>query len=247
MFVVHRRSFRIALFLGLAVVVASSGGCVGLTAQLLYWVKGGNKIDPEFEGMKGKRVAVVCVSNASSLRSEFFLFVAGTTGGSVLKEQGEKIEVVPPDEIADWIDSNDWNQMDYREIGRGVNADMVLGLDLGDLRLHEGQTLYQGRVTLTGTVYDMQDGGKMPFRRTIPDFTFPQNGPRHATEMSETRFRSLFVEVLSKHVAKYFCEYRVRGRFCQGRHGIGRVSTGREPSDGKKRGFSESRASVPRF
>ncbi len=43
MFVVHRRSFQIAVFLGLAVVVAASGGCVGLTAQLLYWVKGGTR------------------------------------------------------------------------------------------------------------------------------------------------------------------------------------------------------------
>ena len=117
--------------------------------------------------------------------------------------------------IADWIDSNDWNQMDYREIGRGVNADMVLGLDLTDLRLHEGQTLYQGRVTLTATVYDMQDNGKVVFRRTIPDFTFPRNGPRHATEMTEARFRSLFVEVLSKHVAKYFCAYDFEEDFAQ--------------------------------
>lgn len=220
MLVVHRRLFRSVLFLGLAVGLAASGGCVGLTAQLLYWVKGGNKIDPEFEGMKGKRVAVVCVSNASSFGPNTFCSLLERRIASALKEQGDEIEVVPPDDIADWIDSNDWNQMDYREIGRGVNADLVLGLDLSDLRLHEGQTLYQGRVTLTATVYDMQDGGKVAFRRTIPDFTFPQNGPRHATEMTEARFRSLFVEVLSKHVAKYFCAYDFEDDFAQDAKGL---------------------------
>jgi hypothetical protein len=220
MFVVHLRAFRSVLFLGLAVGLAASGGCVGLTAQLLYWVKGGNKIDPEFAGMKGKRVAVVCVSNASASGPNTFCSLLERRVGQALKEQGDKIEVVSADDIADWIDSNDWNQMDYREIGRGVNADMVLGLDLANLRLHEGQTLYQGRVTLTATVYDMQDGGKVVFRRTIPDFTFPQNGPRHATEMTEARFRALFVEVLSKHVAKYFCAYQFEEDFAKDAMGL---------------------------
>ena len=221
MFVVHRRALRSVLFLGLAVGLATSGGCVGLTAQLLYWVKGGNKIDPEFEGLKEKRVAVVCVSNASNYGPNSFCALLERRVGQALKEQGDKIEVVSADDIADWIDSNDWNQMDYREIGRGVNADMVLGLDLANLRLHEGQTLYQGHVTLTATVYDMENGGKVAFRRTISDFTFPQNGPRSSTEMSETRFRSLFVEVLSKHVAKYFCAYDFEEDFARDAVGLG--------------------------
>ncbi|NLF68938.1 MAG: hypothetical protein GX575_07765 [Candidatus Anammoximicrobium sp.] len=221
MFVVHRRSLQNALFLGLAVVVATSGGCVGLTAQLLYWFHGGNKIDPEFKGLKDKRIAVVCVSNTSSFGPDSFCSLLERRVAAALREQGDKIDLVPPDEVADWIDSNDWNQMDYREIGRGVNADMVVGLDLGGLRLHEGQTLYQGRVTLTVTVYDMEDGGKVAFRRTIPDFTFPQNGPRHATEMSEARFRSLFIEVLSKHVAKYFCAYDFEEDFARDAMGVG--------------------------
>jgi hypothetical protein len=208
MFVGLRRSFRIVLILGLAVTVATSAGCVGLTAQLLYWVNGGNKIDPEFEGMKEKRVAVVCVSNSGSYGPNSFCSLLERRVGMALREQGDK------------IDSNDWNQMDYREIGRGVNADMVLGIDVGDLRLHEGQTLYQGRATLTVTVYDMQDDGKVAFRRSIPDFTFPQNGPRHATEMTEARFRSLFVEVLAKQVAKYFCPYMFEEDFAKDATGL---------------------------
>ena len=128
--------------------------------------------------------------------------------------------MIPPDDVADWIDSNDWNQMDYREIGRGVNADMVLGIDVGDLRLHEGQTLYQGRVTLTITVYDMQDDGKVAFRRTMPDFTFPQNGPRHATEMTEARFRAVYRSP-GETSGQVLLPVHVRGRFRQRRDGLG--------------------------
>lgn len=215
MFFAVRGACRFFLLLALAVPVATSCGCVGLTAQLMYWMKGGNKIEPEFKGMKEKRVAVVCVSNASSYGPNTFCSLLERRVGMALKEQGEEIDVIPADDVADWIDSNDWNQMDYRQIGRGVNADMVLGIDVGDLRLHEGQTLYQGHVTLTVTVYDMQDDGKVAFRRTIPDFTFPQNGPRHATEMSEGRFRTMFIEVLAKQVAKYFCPYMFEDDFAK--------------------------------
>lgn len=210
-----RWSFRIVLLLGLAAAAVTSTGCVGLAVQLVNMAKGGNKVEPEFKGMKGKRVAVVCVSNSGSYGPNSFCSLLERRIIMALRQQGDSIDVMPPDEVADWIDSNDWNQMDYREIGRGVNADMVLGIDVGDLRLHEGQTLYQGRVTLTVTVYDMQDEGKVAFRRTMSDFTFPQNGPRHTTEMSEARFRSLFVEVLGKQVARYFCPYMFEEDFAR--------------------------------
>ncbi len=215
MFVGLRWACRIVLLLGMAAAVGTSTGCVGMTAQLLYLVNGGNKIDPEFKDMKEKRVAVVCVSNSSSYGPNTFCSQLERRVGMALKQQGDKIDVIPSDDVADWIDSNDWNQMDYREIGRGVNADMVLALDVGDLRLHEGQTLYQGHVTLTISVYDMQDEGKVAFRRTMPDFTFPQNGPRHATEMTEARFRMLFIEVLGRQVAKYFCPYMLEDDFAK--------------------------------
>jgi hypothetical protein len=54
----------------------------------------------------------------------------------------------------------------------------------------------------------------------MPDFTFPQNGPRHATEMTEARFRSLFIEVLSKQVAKYFCPYMFEEGFATDATGL---------------------------
>ncbi len=210
-----RWTLRFILLLTLAAAVTTSGGCIGFAAQLIHMVKGGHKIEPEYKGLKGKRVAVVCVSNSGSYGPNTFCSQLERRIIAGLREQGDKIDVVPPDSVADWIDSNDWNEMDYRQIGRGVNSDMVIGIDVGDLRLHEGQTLYQGHVTMTVTVYDMQDEGKVAFRRTISDFTFPQNGPRHATEMSEARFRALFVEVVAKQVTKFFCPYMLEEEFAR--------------------------------
>ena len=39
-----------------------------------------------------------------------------------------------PSEIADWIDNQDQDLTDYREVGRGVKADMVVGIDLHQLQ-----------------------------------------------------------------------------------------------------------------
>jgi hypothetical protein len=53
----------------------------------------------------------------------------------------------------------------------------------------------------------MTDGGKVAFREEMLDFSFPRTGARHTTEISEARFRRLFVAVLARNIAKYFHEY----------------------------------------
>jgi hypothetical protein len=193
--------------------VATNSGCIGLPAQLIYWAKGGHKIDPEFAGLEGKRVAVLCVSNASTRGPNSACSMLQRAVAVILRQKGDDIDVIHEDEIADWIDTNGWDEMDYREIGRGVDADAVLALDVESFSLHEGRTLYKGRASLTVSVYDMEDEGRVVFRRSIPEFTFPRNGARHTTEMSEARFRSLFITVLSQHVSKYFCAYNLEEEF----------------------------------
>jgi hypothetical protein len=202
-------------------LIACSSGCIGLTAQLLYWVKGGHKIEAEYAGLQDQRVAVVCVSNDSSYGPNSVAAMLARTVSNILRQKVEGIEVVHQDEIADWRDTNDWNQMDYREIGRGVAADKIVALDVDALSLYQGRTLYKGRADLTVTVYDLADEGQVVFRRMIPEFSFPRNGARHTTEMSEPRFRALFVQVMSQHVSKYFCRYNLEEEFASDAAALG--------------------------
>ncbi len=190
-----------------------SSGCIGISAHLLYFIKGGQKIDAEYKGLNGKRVAVVCVSENVSYGPNSISSMMERSVAALLRERGRKIDVIHHEEVADWIDTNDWNQMDYRDIGHGVAADRVLAIDVGGVRLHEGMTLYKGRADVVITVYDIEDGGKVAFRKTLPEFTFPRNGARHTTEMSENQFRQLFVTVLANQVAKYFYDYRFEDDF----------------------------------
>ena len=197
----------------LALATLSSGGCVGMTAQLLNVIRGGPKVKAEFAGLRAKRVAVVCISNGSVYGLSSAERMLERQVASILQQNVKDIDVIAQDEVIDWIDSHDWDQSDYREIGRGVKADMVLAIDLADFRLHQGRTLYRGQADVVVTVYDMADGGGIAFRKEIHDYTFPRNGPRPTTEMSEGRFRHLFVGILAHEIAKYFYDYHLEDDF----------------------------------
>jgi hypothetical protein len=204
----RRSLFAKAIILGgLSLVTATNAGCIGFTTHVLNAIRGGHKIKADFTGLEGKRVAVVCVSSSSSYGPNTVCTMLERSVGSILQEEVKRIEVIHQDEVADWIDNNGWDEMDYCEIGQGVDAEMVLAIDLDGFRLHEGRTLYKGSADVTITVYDMTDGGRVAFREEMLDFSFPRNGARHTTEISEARFRRLFVTVLARNVAKYFHDY----------------------------------------
>ena len=189
------------LVTGLLVVTP---GCVGLLAQVLYW-SGGAEVPPEFDGLEGKRVAVVCVADSASSfgPGTDTLFLARSVG-KLLREKVEEIDVVRPDEIADWIDRHDWNEVDFAEVGRGVKADMVLAIELTGLSLYDGQTLYKGRANLKFRVLDLADEGKEIFSRKLPEVTFPATGAYAATDASEPKFRQMFLQVLAERIARHF-------------------------------------------
>ncbi len=201
-------------------VLLASQGCTAFTSNLLYWIHGGHKLPAEYSGLAEQRVAIVSVANASTVGTHSMSRLVERAVAVILNQNVKKIQIVPQEEIADWIDQNDWDQLDYREIGRGVAADKVLAIDLDSVRLHEGMTLYKGRADLIVSVYDMNDEGRVVFRKSIPDFTFPRNSARHSTEMSEARFREMFVMVLSQHIAKHFYEYRIEEDFAHDAVGL---------------------------
>lgn len=202
--------------LGVALFCACiSSGCIGLTSQLIYMVKG-QKVDPEFPGLKGKKVAVVCVANTSTYDPASAAAMLGQSVEAIMRQKLEgEIKLVRQSEISDWIDRNNWDQMDYRDIGRGVNAQMVLAIDLQGYRLHEDQTLFRGRANVTVTVYDMSKGGEPVFRRTMPNFCFPVNGGQHVSETNEAQFQRKFIVMLANEISKYFCPYELKEDFAR--------------------------------
>ena len=205
-----RVSARKALVvLGSAWVLTAVSGCAGFWSQMLYFGQG-QMVPAEYDELAQKRVAVVCVADTSSYGTSQVL---AREVSSILRQNVDEIELVRADEIADWIDREGWDEIDYREIGRGVKAERVIAVDLAGFGLYEGSSLYHGRAGVTVTVYDMTDKGKEVFRKNLPEVRFPLTGPYPVGDVSEATFRRAFVQVLARQITKYFHQYDLMDDF----------------------------------
>ncbi|MDP6722869.1 MAG: hypothetical protein QGF59_29670 [Pirellulaceae bacterium] len=187
------------------VAVLGMSGCSSL--PIIAYIAGGTIVPPQFDGLEASRVAVICISDDSSYGSGTESKILAREISSILAENVTEIDLVRSSEIADWIDRKGWDEIDYREVGRGVKADRVVAVDLSGLRVREGASMFRGRADLTITVFDMNAGGKEVFRRELIEFSYPSSGPFPAVDISEARFSQRYLKVLASEVAKYFHEY----------------------------------------
>jgi len=187
-------------------------GC-GPIATIAWLIHGPEMIPAEFDGLKGKRVAVVCL-DAKSLNGPGG--EADTVAKAVallLTKNVRDIHLVRQNEVADWLDSHGDDLTDYRDVGRGVKADMVVGIDLLAFNLHEGQTLLKGRAKVGVKVYDMKkNGGEVVYEVAPKEIAWPENGARHVTE-NEANFRANFISTLAERIARDFYAFELAENF----------------------------------
>jgi len=183
-----------------------------MLSQVLYAGQGQTQ-PAAYDDLSEMRTAIVCVATDSSAGTGSEAQLVTREVSALLRQNIEDIELVRPDEIADWIDREGWDEIDYREIGRGVKAERVVGIDLQDFRLYNGTALYHGRAHVTVTVYDMTDKGNEVFRKTLPEVRFPMTGPYPVGDTSEATFRREYLRYLSRHIAKYFHDYDLMDDF----------------------------------
>lgn len=186
----------------LASLCLCSTGC-SLFSQVNYWLNG-YKVDAKFNGMEKKRVAVVCVSADSVGPSGEASSIANAVT-TILARELKDTTFIKQAEIADWMDKNDWNQVDYCDVGRGVKADLVIAIDLRDYTTKEGQTLLRGKAELTINVHDVRKN-EVVYGPTDKRVVFPENGAKHITE-NEGNFRRLFIFQLAQQIAHDFYAY----------------------------------------
>jgi hypothetical protein len=184
--------------------VLAMAGCN--TLPIIAYIAGGSIMPAQFEGLEASRVAVICVSDDASYGAGTESKLLASEISKILASEVPNIEIVSRSDIADWKDRKGWDEIDYREVGRGVKADRVVAIDLSGFRVRQGTSLLKGRANLTITVFDMTAGGKEVFQKEIIDFNYPTNGP-FATDISEAKFTQIYVKVLATHVAKFFHEY----------------------------------------
>ena len=176
-------------------------GCVSLAANVMHMIYG-HDIKPEFQGLKDQRIAVLCSDANGVCKSDECIRLAGgirTLVASKLK----KATLVPQEEIDGWLRDNSFEREDVPQIGRAVAADYVITVDMQDLKLQDGQTLYRGRADFSVEVYDMSQE-KVVFRKTLPDYTYPQTAAISLTEMSTDKFNRLYIAMAAERISRLF-------------------------------------------
>jgi hypothetical protein len=196
----RRQGFRWAwLFVLLAVM--SPAGCGWLSVALYNMNPDDTPAD--FKDLQEKRVAVVC-------RPVVELQFADSTVprdltrqvGKLLQEKVRKIKVVDEREVSEWTDENSWQK--FTEVGKALKADMVVGIELERFSLQQGPTLLQGNAAVRVVVYDMQEGGKQVYEKTLPRVLYPPNTPIPSAEKSEAEFRKQYLSILADQIGRHF-------------------------------------------
>ena len=190
----------------------SAGGCAAV-ATAMYIVKG-TDVDAEYKELVGKRVAVVCRPAASlqygktAVSKELAEAVS-----AMLRANVRKIEVVPQQDIEEWMDENTWDE--FTEVGEAVDADQVVAIELDHFSLYQGQTTYQGRSDVRIAVYDMEKEGEITFEKGPPEFLYPPNIGMPTFEKPEQQFRREFVAAAARDIAQHFYDHDSRVEFAE--------------------------------
>ena len=191
------RWFR--LFSLLAVMLPT--GCGWLSVAL--YNMNPDDTPPDFKDLESKHVVVVC-------RPVVELQFADSTVprdltrdvAEKLQKKIKKIKVVDEREVSEWTDENSWQK--FTEVGKALKADMVVGIELERFSLQQGPTLLQGNAAMRVVVYDMQNGGKQVYEKSMPRVLYPPNTPIPSAEKSEAEFRHQYLDVLAEQIGRNF-------------------------------------------
>lgn len=207
---VKRQPSRVFSFLVLLLLFAAilpEFGCTGIAAQLLYVLKG-HKVPKEYEGLEDQKVAVLVISDGRGYGPDYSMQVLEQLIHRHLDlEYKKKITIIPQDEVYGAFNDR-VRDPDYVAIGKSLQADKVLVIEITDYRLREGATLYKGNCYFKCAVFDTVEN-RMVFSRGPNSFSFPTDG-LPSIDTSERDFEQMFLTELSYRIAGYFCDQEVK-------------------------------------
>jgi hypothetical protein len=205
---VNPRLARLAIVALVAAMIATAG-CEGPMLTAMY-LAGGMDTPAEFKGLHKKKVVVVCRPLVQLQYSDMNASkLIGREVGTLLAKYARS-NVIDQDKVAEWLDNN--TSDDYLKIGRALGAEMVVGIDLVDFDIRQGQTLYQGKARYELKVYDCKTGA-LVFEKTPDPSVWPPNSGIPTSEKQQSQFRRQFVGILAEEIARHFYSHDPRVNF----------------------------------
>ncbi|WP_246112800.1 hypothetical protein [Allorhodopirellula solitaria] len=195
----------ITLSLFTCCLLTTQAGCLGIVSNLMHAV-GVDRIPPEYEGLEESKVAIVTMTDQSQYSDDVAARLLTRKVSNILSMEVKDMTLVHDEAIQQWRDTHGWDKIDYLEMGKDTKAEKLLAIEMTDLRLRDGATLYRGRAAIMITVYDIE-AEKVVFRKEIDEFTYPVQAGQYTSETTETKFRKLFLSMLSRQICRTFHSY----------------------------------------
>jgi hypothetical protein len=200
---------RISAALMLVAAIGTAAGC-NAVATALWVIKDGKTASAECAGLNNKKIAVIARGPLSiRFRHEQTApqLLAKRVGQALKANLGRKTTIIPHEKIAKITDEREWDQ--FTEVGKEVDAEMVLAIDMEAFEFTRGGGLYRGQATVNLTVYDMTNDGEEKYTKRLDQIVYPPAalegiGP---TDMSEKQFMDKFVNYLAQQIAQKFHDY----------------------------------------
>ncbi len=180
--------------------IATNSGCAFM-ANAMYVIKGADA-PAEFDDLKEKKVAVV-VSTDAGLNADASGILMSRHINELLARNVKKVEMVNPEEVDRIINDQPIGDRSIPVIGSRLRADYVLLVEVSDLKLRDGQTLFKGRSNAAVTAYKVLEGDRPVFKKSFPEFIYPQHGAP-VTDFDEATFQRIYLSELALRVARTF-------------------------------------------
>jgi hypothetical protein len=175
-----------------------------LASNLLYAIKGRDN-PAEFAGLEEKKVAVLVSSNGVHTSDASSLVLARNVN-LLLQNKVKKVRMISQDEVDRMIQDQQLGKVDPIQVGERLGADFIIDIDVSDLKLYDGKTLYKGQCSASVTTYKCKDAREIVFRKLHPEFIYPKTGAP-VTDMDEATFRRVYLMTLAERVSRSFYPY----------------------------------------
>ena len=197
-------TIRLAVLLLLTATMISSSGCLAFVANMVRVIKG-TDAPAEFDDLKEKKVAVIA-STPAGYNADASAIIMSSHVHTLLATNVRKIQVVNQEEVNRIISDLPASEQGMALIGSRLGADYVVSVEIANLKLRDGQTLYKGSSTTTLTVYKVSEGNNAVYRKVFPDFNFPVMG-MPITDIDEATFQRFYLAEVAQRVARTFYAY----------------------------------------
>ncbi len=195
----------------LASVMLTQIGCLGVAANLMHAV-GADMVPAEFDGLKDCNVAIVTATESTNYKDDVSAQMLSKSVGAILTQKVKDVRLIRHSKVEEWRDQVGWDNVDYVALGKAVEADKVISIELNNLKLREGATLYRGNSDVVISVLDVATG-TVVYTREIEEYTFPRSAGQHVSETDENRFRKVYLGMLAKEIGRSFHPYDLADTF----------------------------------